>query len=285
MANIESISQHLLPQHALSRLVGKLINCQQQRLKNWVIKKFIHHFKVDMSEALEPCPTKYKSFNDFFTRQLRPGARTIAADETAIACPNDGFISQLGDIKEGKIFQAKGHDYSLFELIGGDDDIARAFTGGKFATLYLSPKDYHRVHMPLSGCLKSMTYIPGSLFPVKPSIVANVPNLFARNERVVCIFQTAIGPMAVILVGAMIVASIHTTWAGQMAPNTSKQITHVEYTNDPNKISIEKGKEMGHFELGSTVIVLFPENKIEWDADLQADIDIRLGQALGRIIS
>lgn len=284
MANIESISQRLLPQHALSRMVGKLINCQQQRLKNTAIKWFINHFKVDMSEAQEPDYTQYKSFNDFFTRPLRQGARTIVADETAIACPNDGFVSQLGDINDGKIFQAKGHDFSLLELVGGDHKIAGAFTGGKFATLYLSPKDYHRVHMPLSGRLESMTYIPGSLFPVKPSIVATVPNLFARNERVVCLFQTAIGPMAVILVGAMIVASIHTTWAGQIAPTSSKQVTHTEYQETSNNITIEKGQEMGHFQLGSTVILLFPKNKIAWNKALTAEMDLKLGQEIGKIL-
>jgi phosphatidylserine decarboxylase len=278
MAKLDTLQQHLLPQHTLSRLVGKLINSQQPRLKNAIIHWFIQHYHVDMSEALEPNASHYKNFNDFFTRALRPDARPIVQGDAVIACPNDGYVSQIGPIEEGRIFQAKGRHFNLLELLGNDSEMAALFEQGQFATLYLSPKDYHRVHMPLTGTLRSMLYVPGKLFAVKPNTVNSVNNLFARNERVVCLFETAIGPMAVILVGAVIVASIHTAWSGQVAPNNLSKVT---YYNDVH-LTLQKGEEMGHFQLGSTAIVLFPKGSMTWDPALHAGMEIKLGQALGR---
>lgn len=278
------IFQYIVPQHLLSRLVGWVAECEWPWLKNRFITTFIGKYQVNMSEAADPEPYNYKNFNAFFTRALKEGARPIVEGDKSIACPADGAISQLGDIETGRIFQAKGQTYSLLELLGGDHEATDAFQGGKFATVYLSPKDYHRVHMPLAGTLKSMTYVPGDLFSVNTTTAENVPRLFSRNERAVCLFDTEAGPMAVILVGAMIVAGIETTWAGQVAPIKREIRTH-HYQKAQEPIKLEKGEEMGRFKLGSTAIVLFAKDVMDWDDKFSATTPTVMGELLGTLNS
>jgi phosphatidylserine decarboxylase len=271
--------QYLVPHHALSRLVGWFASCQYAPFKNRLIDWFIKRYGVNMSEALEPNPHHYQDFNHFFTRALRPDVRTICADENAIICPVDGAISQLGNIQKGRIFQAKGMDYSLQELLGGSESLSEQFSDGQFATIYLAPKDYHRIHMPIAGELQTMIHVPGRLFSVNTKTTDTVPRLFARNERVIAVFSTPIGPMAVVLVGAMIVASINTVWHGQITPPESKCISTWAY--DDNAVYLARAAEMGHFQLGSTAIILFPKGVMTWNKDLSPGQDVRLGQALG----
>lgn len=273
--------QYIIPQHALSRAAGWLANTQISWIKDPFTRWFVDRFDIDMSLAAEEDPCAYATFNDFFTRALKPGVRPICEDANAVVCPADGAISQLGDIKEGRVFQAKGQDYSLQELVGGDAEIAKPFIGGKFATVYLSPKDYHRVHMPLGGKLKSMTHVPGDLFSVNTVTAENVPRLFSRNERVVCIFDTEVGPMAVILVGAMVVASIETVWAGQVAP-VQRTIKTTHYGQAEN-IELATGAEMGRFKLGSTAVVLFGEQVMEWSSELEAGSTTTTGEKMGSL--
>lgn len=245
---------------------------------------FVRHYQVDMSEALEPDPDTYPDFNSFFTRALRPQARPVVQETGQICCPDDGLISQLGDIQGKQIFQAKGHTYSLTELLGGSEERAQPFIGGRFATMYLSPGDYHRVHMPLAGRLLEMTYIPGRLFSVAPDYTESVPHLFARNERVACVFQTEAGPMAVVLVGAIFVGSIETVWAGEITPPRGKSIKVTNYTTDDNVIQLERGEELGRFNMGgSTIIVLFGPNCVKWLTGLGPETRVQFGQALGRV--
>ena len=272
--------QHIVPQHLLSRGVGRLAASENTFVKNTFIKNFAAKYQVNMAEALEENPLAYKSFNDFFTRALKPNARPIASDSKAIISPADGAISQIGAITADKIFQAKGHDYSVTTLLGGDEQRAAAFVGGQFATVYLSPKDYHRVHMPFTGKLTQMIYVPGDLFSVNTTTAENVPNLFARNERVVCIFDTEVGQMAVVLVGAMIVAGIATTWAGNLAPQGKNVVT----TNYDGSLTLKKGDELGRFYLGSTAIVLFGANVMQWRNNLTATTPVRMGEAMGQIV-
>lgn len=273
--------QYLLPQHGLSRMAGWLANTQINCIKSRFIRWFIQKYQVDMSIAENPDPDSYACFNDFFTRPLAEGQRPITPDNKAIACPADGCISQLGDIKHGQIFQAKGHEYRLLELVGGDADIAKLFNDGSFATVYLSPKDYHRVHMPLSGTLQSMIHVPGDLFSVNDTTASHVPRLFARNERVVALFETEAGPMAVIMVGAMIVASIETVWAGMVAPR-KRQVQRTDY-QQTQLLSLDKGAEMGQFKLGSTAIVLFGKGVAQWASELEAGSPVRMGEAMGEL--
>tara|TARA_Y100001972_G_scaffold17875_3_gene20059 strand:- start:6361 stop:7200 length:840 start_codon:yes stop_codon:yes gene_type:complete len=269
------ILQYLLPQHLLSRLVGKLAECRLPWLKNLLIRRFITQYKVDMSEAVDSAPEAYANFNAFFTRALKDGARPIA--DAPVVCPADGAISQLGEINRGRIFQAKGQDYSLQTLLGDDKALTAEFDGGSFATIYLSPRDYHRVHMPVDGTLRSMTYVPGKLFSVNTTTAENVRSLFARNERAICVFDTEFGPMAMILVGAMIVAGIETVWDGQVAP-PPRQLTTRSYPQEAP--TLKKGEEMGRFKLGSTVILLFGKDKIDWLDKFEALTPTRLGEAL-----
>jgi phosphatidylserine decarboxylase len=278
------IFQYIVPQHLLSRAAGAVAECEWPWVKNNFIQWFIGRYQVNMDEAAEPEPLNYKNFNAFFTRELVADARPITDVDNGIACPADGAISQLGDIENGRIFQAKGQSYTLEELIGGDEDIAKPFQGGKFATVYLSPRDYHRVHMPLAGKLKSMTYVPGDLFSVNTTTAENVPRLFSRNERAVCIFETDAGPMAVILVGAMIVAGIETVWAGQVAP-IKREIRTQQYLQEQEAITLGKGEEMGRFKLGSTAIVLFGPDVIEWRDDLEAGTPTTMGELFGNLDS
>ncbi|GMG85892.1 archaetidylserine decarboxylase [Biformimicrobium ophioploci] len=271
--------QYITPQRLLSRAAGWLAETSISWIKDPFTRWFVDHFDVDMDEAVEEDCTAYGSFNDFFTRALKPGAREIVSGSKTLACPADGAISQLGDIRDGRIFQAKGQDYSLIELVGGDPKVAAPFMGGQFATVYLSPKDYHRVHMPLGGTLRSMIHVPGDLFSVNKATTENVPRLFARNERVVAIFDTDAGPMAMILVGAMIVASIETVWAGQVTP-VPREIRATHYS-EQEEIRLEKGEEMGRFKLGSTVIMLFGKDQVEWLEALGADSEVRMGEHFG----
>ncbi len=275
------LAQHLLPHHLLSRVVGGFAECRVPWFKNLLTRWFVRHYDVDMRQAQVEDPTAYENFNAFFTRALKPGARPLPAEPGVVVSPSDGAISQLGRIEHGRIFQAKGHSYSLLELLGGDGLRAAPFMGGHFATIYLSPKDYHRVHMPLTGTLKEMIYVPGRIFSVNQLTAENVPELFARNERVVCIFDTAVGPMAVILVGAMIVASIETVWAGLVTPpkRELKRFAYDEAARAP--ITLRTGDELGRFKLGSTAIVLFGPEAVNWSAELGALSTVNMGQLLG----
>lgn len=276
-------AQHLVPQHALSRLAGRLAECRQPVVKNTFIRWFAKRYGVDMSQAQVEEPTAYEHFNAFFTRALKPGARPIDESADSIVCPADGSVSQIGRISEGRIFQAKGQMYSALELLGGDEALAAQFDDGHFATIYLSPKDYHRVHMPLGGRLRRMTVVPGDLFSVNESTARGVPRLFARNERAVCVFDTEAGPMAVVLVGAMIVAGIETVWAGEVAPFRRRLTTHHYGGPAPAPVDLAKGAEMGRFKLGSTAIVLMPKGRVDWQDDFAAGRATRMGEAMGRI--
>jgi len=270
-----------LPKTALTVLAGKFADIKSPIIKNFLIQTFIKKYQVNMQEALEEDPTAYQTFNDFFIRTLKPEARPIA--DADIISPVDGCVSELGAIGAGKIIQAKGLDYTVTELLGGKEDVAAPFMQGQFATLYLSPKDYHRVHMPLNADLLSMSYVPGALFSVRPSTAASIPRLFARNERLVIFFDTVIGPMAMILVGATIVGAIGTSWHGDVL--RSREQTQFLYQADSMSTARKKGEEAGYFKLGSTVILLFAEgNKMQWRQDLNAGSSIRFGEALGHFV-
>lgn len=279
-----SALQYLTPQHALSRAVGYVARSKHPWIKNTFIGWFAKRYQVDMSFAIEEDPLAYACFNDFFTRALKPDARPIDASPHSIVFPADGAMSQLGDIVDGRIFQAKGQSYTAQELLGGGAALAAEFAGGKFATVYLSPRDYHRVHMPYSGTLRQMVVIPGDLFSVNTATANQVPRLFSRNERAVAIFDTDIGPMAVVLVGAMIVAGIETVWAGDVAPiKRAIQTTH--YRATPQQITLEKGAEMGRFKLGSTAIVLFAKNRVQWHSHFVSGSATVMGASMGEALS
>jgi len=274
----------LLPHHALSRAVQWSARCPRFPLRRTLTRWFIRHYRVDMAEAVETNPDAYPDFNRFFTRPLRPEARPIVAQPGQIACPSDGALSQLGDIEGARIFQAKGHRYSLVELLGGSEARAQPFSGGAFATTYLSPGDYHRVHMPLTGRLQEMVYIPGRLFSVSPDYTEAVPNLFTRNERVACIFQTEAGPMAVVLVGAIFVGSIETVWAGEITPPRGKAITVTPYPASDSVIELQTGEELGRFNMGgSTIIVLFGPGCVTWEPGFGPGTRVQFGQRLGHM--
>ncbi|AMK75732.1 MULTISPECIES: archaetidylserine decarboxylase [Methylomonas] len=277
------LPQYALPHHALSGLMSKLTHCQNKTWKNLFIKSIVSLYGVNMSEAKFQNLDHYASFNKFFTRELRDGVRPLAAAADAIACPADGAVSQAGPINDGRIFQAKGHDYTALELLGGDTERAQAFANGSFATIYLSPKDYHRLHMPLTGTLREMVHIPGRLFSVNNTTVGAVPNLFARNERVACIFDTEAGPMALILVGAIFVSSVETVWHGVVTPPSINEPRTWRY--EDNAPVLEKGTEMGRFNMGSTIIVLFGKDKTTWNDDLTAGKAVQLGEAIGRTLA
>ena len=276
-----TLPQYLVPHHALSRLVGSLAESEIESVKNFLISQFINIYKVNMNEALYPSPSAYKNFNEFFTRPLKAGARPIAKGDNSVVCPADGAISQFGNIKDGRIFQAKGHSFSAVELLGGNSERAAPFVDGEFITVYLSPKDYHRVHMPTQGKLTEMIYVPGDLFSVNNRTAEQVDNLFARNERLVAMFDTEQGPMALVLVGAMIVAAIETVWAGTVAPSKSEKVVTTSY-HDRN-IKLHKGEEMGRFKLGSTAIVLFPKDTIRWQEELRAGQPVQMGQLMATL--
>jgi phosphatidylserine decarboxylase len=275
--------QYILPKHLISRLVGSLAAAEAGKLTTGLIKLFIKQYGVNMSEALYSDPEHYSSFNEFFTRELKPDARTICDDEDQLAMPVDGAVSQLGDIKHDSIFQAKGHNYSLTTLLGGKPEVAAPFKDGKFATIYLSPKDYHRIHMPIDGTLTDMLYIPGELFSVSPLTAQRVPGLFARNERVVAIFNTEIGKFALVLVGATIVASIETVWAGTISPPIGKNVQHWQYPLEgEHAVHLKKGQEMGRFKLGSTIVACFEANRLEFSELAEGD-PTRLGELFATV--
>jgi phosphatidylserine decarboxylase len=276
--HLKIIGQYILPKHLLSRLTGKLAAAKAGKLTTFLIKQFIVKYKINMSEAKHSEPEYFETFNDFFTRELKADARSIVEGENNLATPVDGKVSQQGNIKEGRIFQAKGHDFSLRELLGGRDDVAAPFDEGIFSTVYLAPKDYHRIHMPITGKLEQMIFIPGDLFSVNPLTAENVPNLFARNERAVAIFSTAIGPMAMVLVGATIVASIETVWEGTLK---GKEIKYWDYSDQD--ITLEKGDEMGRFKLGSTIVALFAKGSIDFAEELEAGSVTRLGELFATV--
>lgn len=272
--------QYLLPHHALSRLVLAATRCEVPWWKQLLIDAFRRRFDVSLNEAQQTDARAFPSFNAFFTRALKPEARPISDSPGSIACPVDGRISQLGEIRDGRIFQAKGRDYSLLELLGGAADLAEHFQDGEFSTLYLSPRDYHRIHMPLAGRLTDMIYVPGRLFSVAPHTVRRVPHVFARNERLIALFDTEAGPMAMILVGALFVACIETVWAGVVTPPHVHRVRRQSFADRP--VQLARGAEMGRFNMGSTVILLFGRNRMAWEAGLGAGRAVRMGQALGQ---
>ncbi|WP_292932312.1 archaetidylserine decarboxylase [Noviherbaspirillum sp.] len=272
------LHQYLLPKQALTSLAGRVARSQDERFTPQLIRWFAKRYDVNMAEALNPDLTSYTSFNAFFTRALRDGARPLA--DTDFVCPVDGAISQCGAIEHDQIIQAKGHRYSTTALVGGDGKLAERFDHGSFATLYLSPRDYHRIHMPCDGRLTRMIYVPGSLFSVNPTTARGVPGLFARNERVVCVFDSAFGPFVLVLVGATIVGSMATVWHGVVNPPRSRKVREWHYTDQ--EIVLKKGEEMGRFLLGSTVVLLFPRDVVEFNPEWGPGRAIRMGEAMGR---
>jgi phosphatidylserine decarboxylase len=271
------IPQYLLPKQALTALAGKFAGAEAGGLTTAFIRWFVGRYGVNMSEAANPDIASYKRFNDFFTRPLREGARPLA--EADYLCPVDGAISQFGAIERDQIFQAKGHSYSTAALVGGDRELAAKFENGSFATLYLSPRDYHRIHMPCEGRLTRMIHVPGALFSVNPTTARGVPGLFARNERVVCVFETAAGPFVLTLVGATIVGSMATVWHGVVNPPRPGVLREWRY--DDQNIVLKKGEEMGRFLLGSTVVMLFPKDTLSFNPDWQPARPLRMGEAMG----
>lgn len=282
MPNLFVILQKLVPQHLLSRVVGRV--AESGSLKKPFIRWFVTRYSVDMSDAQEQDPLAYENFNSFFTRALKAGARPLAEginDALPVLCPADGAISQLGEITEHGLLQAKGRYYTVADLLASDHDAAD-FDGGSFATVYLSPKDYHRVHMPVAGKLTKMSYAPGDLYSVNQQTAEGVPNLFARNERLVCLFDTELGPMAIVLVGAMIVAGIETVWAGRVCPGRDRhEVQITQYDATVPAIELAAGAEIGRFYLGSTAIVLFGHAAVELNGKLAAESPVRMGQLLG----
>ncbi|OTG84569.1 phosphatidylserine decarboxylase [Acinetobacter sp. ANC 5054] len=269
-------AQRVVPQHKLSRIVGKLAASEHPVVKNAVISAFKAQYGIDMSIAEQSNALKFKSFNEFFTRSLKDGVRQIDTDASSIVSPADGAISQLGKIENGDVFQAKGQKFTVENLIA-DPQLAEPFKNGQFATVYLSPKDYHRVHMPFAGTLTETLYVPGELFSVNQTTAENIPGLFARNERMVCLFDTEVGRMAVVLVGAMIVAGIETVATGKVKPTGRLELNQ-------HDLFLEKGAELGRFYLGSTAVVLFEENKMQWDAAFKANSTVVMGEALGHTL-
>lgn len=271
------LPQYLLPKQALTILAGKLAGARAGNLTTSVIRWFVGRYGVNMDEAANPDIASYPTFNEFFTRPLKEGARPFA--DADFLCPVDGAISQFGAIERDQIFQAKGHSYSTTALVGGDRQLAAQFENGSFATLYLSPRDYHRIHMPCDGKLLRMIYVPGALFSVNPTTARGVPGLFARNERVVCVFETASGPFVLTLVGATIVGSMATVWHGVVNPPRPGVVREWRY--DEQNIVLKKGDEMGRFLLGSTVVMLFPKHALSFNPAWQPAAAIRMGEAMG----
>lgn len=283
LKRLHVILLYCIPHHFLSRIMYHLTRSRSlpgfARLKRW----YVRSYKLNVGEAVQTDIDAYPTMNEFFTRAIKPEARPIDPRPPSIASPADGAISALGPIHEGLIYQAKKHNYTLTELLGGSEERATPFMNGKFATIYLSPKDYHRVHMPCRGTLKQMIHVPGRLFSVAPAFVESVPNLFARNERVISIFYTEFGQVAVILVGAIFVSSIETVWAGPLLPPRARRVVTTDFPQTQQAITLNKGEEMGRFNMGSTVILLCANSNLQWDQSLQAHTEVRLGQSLGLI--
>jgi phosphatidylserine decarboxylase len=271
------LPQYLLPKQALTALAGRFATARAGGLTTGVIRWFVGRYGVDMSEAANPDIASYPSFNEFFTRPLKPGARPLAPAD--FICPVDGAISQFGAIERDQIFQAKGHSYSTTALVGGDAGLAGQFADGSFATLYLSPKDYHRIHMPCDGRLLRMIHVPGALFSVNPTTARGVPGLFARNERVVCVFDSAHGPFVLVLVGATIVGSMATVWHGIVNPPRPGRLREWHYGD--KELRYRQGEEMGRFLLGSTVVMLFPRDVMKFNVEWAPQRSIRLGERMG----
>ncbi len=279
---LKSLPTWILPARAAAALMHRATRSRSQAWKNLLIRMFIRHYRVDLSDAVHQQPQDFTDFNSFFTRALRPGARPLCAEPTAVACPVDGFVGQIGNLRKGRIVQAKGRDYSVQDLMGGDASRAAPFLDGSFANLYLSPRDYHRVHMPIAGELREMVYVPGRLFSVGPHTTRAVPGLFARNERVLCGFQTDLGPMQLVLVGAFFVGSIETVWAGTITPPHGRAPRVWRYPEGTRALA--RGAEVGRFNMGSTVILLFGRHRVAWDPVLEPGAMVRVGRRLGMAI-
>ncbi len=278
---IKSSAQYALPQHLLSACMYKVTRWRWNPLKNILIHIFIHHYQVDMKIAEREEAESYNSFNDFFTRALRQSARPVDQSKTGIVSPVDGNVSQLGAIVDNQLLQAKGKLFSLEALLAKDHDTADQFSAGSFATIYLSPRDYHRIHLPCKATLRKMTYVPGDLFSVNESSSKAVDQLYARNERVICLFDTEFGLMACILVAAIFVGGMETVWHGEVSPSGSREIRHWQYEDrNLTKLDYEKGDELGRFNMGSTVILLFQKNKIRWNDGLGKGQQLEMGQLI-----
>jgi phosphatidylserine decarboxylase len=277
--------QRCLPTHLLSRVVHWFMRLEIVWLKNLVIRRFMAGFGISLDEAVVQDPTQFKSFNEFFTRALKPGVRPLPSEPKALASPVDGRIYQFGRIENGRIFQAKGQSFDATELLGGDARRAAPFINGSFATIYLAPYNYHRIHAPLDGRLREMVYVPGQLFSVNPATARAMPGLFARNERVACLFDTAAGPMALVMVGALFVGSIETVWAGEVTPPARSVVDVTVYPDTGGAaVSLTRGAELGRFNMGSTVILLFGPQAVEWSKSVRADMPVVVGQDLGQVI-
>ncbi|MCC7053248.1 MAG: phosphatidylserine decarboxylase [Gemmatimonadaceae bacterium] len=269
--------QYLLPKRTLTTLAGRVAAARGGAVTTALIRWFIGRYNVRMTEAADPDPSHYATFNDFFTRALKPGARPIAAAD--FTCPVDGAVSQVGAINGDQLLQAKGHFYTTTALVGGDESLAAHFTDGTFATIYLSPKDYHRIHMPIAGRLLRMIHVPGDLFSVNPDTARTVPGLFARNERVVCVFENDRGPFVMVLVGATIVGSMATVWHGVVNPPRTGAVREWDYSDQ--QVTLEQGDEMGRFLLGSTVVMLFPDQYVLFTPKWEAGLTVRMGEGIG----
>ena len=274
---LKVLPQYLLPKNALTAFAGVVANGQRGARTTSLIRWFVARYGVNMAEAANPDISSYKSFNEFFTRPVRADARPLANAD--YVCPVDGAISQFGAIEGDQIFQAKGHHYTTAALVGGDQTLAAKFQDGQFATLYLSPKDYHRIHMPCDATLKRMIYVPGTLFSVNPTTARGVPGLFARNERVACVFESADGPFVLVLVGATIVGSMATVWHGVVNPPRTGVVR--DWTYDDQKVRLKKGDEMGRFLLGSTVVMLFAKGQMRFNSQWLPNAGVRMGEAMG----
>ena len=272
--------QYLIPKQALTAFAGYVAGRERGWVTTEIIRRFVARYQVNMAEALNPDIASYATFNDFFTRALKPGARPLANAD--LICPVDGAVSQFGAIEKDQIFQAKGHHYSTTAVVGGDAALAAQYQDGHFATIYLSPKDYHRIHMPCDGRLSRMIYVPGDLFSVNPVTARGVPGLFARNERVVCVFESALGPFVLILVGATIVGSMATVWHGVVNPPRGGAVREWHYPASPDQPAVElkQGDEMGRFLLGSTVVLLFPKGPMRFNPEWAAGRAVRLGEVM-----
>ncbi|HLW74290.1 MAG TPA: archaetidylserine decarboxylase [Gammaproteobacteria bacterium] len=279
---IKAWLQYPVPQHLISRLTHRLTRIHRPGFKDWMIADFIRRFGVDMTEAAQSDPGAYPTFNAFFTRALKTGARPLDKTQDSIVSPVDGTVSQIGAIAAGRIFQAKGREFTTLELLGNGAESAAHFSDGAFTTLYLSPRDYHRIHMPVGGMLTRMLHVPGRLFSVNPPTTRAVPRLFARNERVACLFDTDAGPLALVMVGAMNVASIETVWAGEVTPPRRPRVQVWDYK--PGDVKLEKGDEVGRFNMGSTVILLFAKDRIRWESGYGPGSAVCMGRKLATLI-
>lgn len=280
---IKVLPQYCLPKHGLTSIIYKLTRIRHKAWKNFLINTFVKVYKVDMKQAIWPTAHDYSSFNAFFTRELQPSARNLMIDQQNVLSPVDGAIYQIGGIDSDNIFQAKGKQFSLEALLANDVDMVKHFINGHFATLYLSPRDYHRIHMPVTGKLIKSTYVPGDLFAVNNPTTRTIDGLFARNERFISIFETELGLMAQIMVGALFVGSMETVFAGQITPTKHREITIKNYDDD-KPITLKQGDEFGHFNMGSTVILLFEKDKMKWLKEMKANQAIQVGQVLGKKI-